>query len=97
MYWRPGCPYCALLRRGLRRAGLPYYAIDIYLARPAGRSIRTLGGRRKRDGTYRDRRGRGVGQPLGAAGPGRGRPGDTGSAARSAEQSRSLWHWFRRG
>jgi NAD(P)-dependent dehydrogenase (short-subunit alcohol dehydrogenase family) len=27
--WRPGCPYCARLRRGLRRAGVPTVERDI--------------------------------------------------------------------
>ena len=30
VYWRPGCPYCASLRRGLRRAGLPTVDVDIW-------------------------------------------------------------------
>ncbi len=30
VYWRPGCPYCGLLRRGLRRAGLPTVEVDIW-------------------------------------------------------------------
>ena len=30
MYWRPGCPYCAILRMRLRRTGLSYEAVDIW-------------------------------------------------------------------
>lgn len=30
VYWRRGCPYCASLRRGLRRAGLPTVEVDIW-------------------------------------------------------------------
>lgn len=30
VYWRPGCPYCMGLRRGLRRAGLATREIDIW-------------------------------------------------------------------
>ena len=30
VYWRRGCPYCASLRRGLRRAGLPTAEVDIW-------------------------------------------------------------------
>jgi mycoredoxin len=30
VYWRPGCPFCLVLRRGLRRAGLPTNDIDIW-------------------------------------------------------------------
>jgi glutaredoxin-like protein len=30
VYWRRGCPYCASLRRGLRKAGLATVEIDIW-------------------------------------------------------------------
>ncbi len=30
VYWRRGCPYCASLRRGLRRAGLTTVDVDIW-------------------------------------------------------------------
>lgn len=30
VYWRPGCPYCVSLRRGLRRAGLATEEVDIW-------------------------------------------------------------------
>lgn len=30
VYWRPGCPFCGSLRRGLRRAGLATEEIDIW-------------------------------------------------------------------
>ncbi|MCD9624245.1 glutaredoxin domain-containing protein [Rhabdothermincola salaria] len=30
VYWRPGCPFCASLRRSLRRAGLETTEIDIW-------------------------------------------------------------------
>ena len=30
VYWRPGCPFCGSLRRGLRRAGLPTHDVDIW-------------------------------------------------------------------
>lgn len=30
VYWRRGCPYCASLRRGLRRTGLPTTEVDIW-------------------------------------------------------------------
>ena len=29
VYWRRGCPFCGLLRRGLKRAGLPTREVDI--------------------------------------------------------------------
>ncbi len=30
VYWRPGCPYCIRLRRGLRRSGLATREVDIW-------------------------------------------------------------------
>jgi len=30
VYWRPGCPYCGSLRRGLRRAGVATEEVDIW-------------------------------------------------------------------
>jgi glutaredoxin-like protein len=30
VYWRPGCPYCLVLRRQLRRTGLDYQEINIW-------------------------------------------------------------------
>jgi glutaredoxin-like protein len=30
VYWRPGCPYCGSLRRGLRRSGLATREVDIW-------------------------------------------------------------------
>ncbi|WP_407663748.1 glutaredoxin domain-containing protein [Mycobacterium shottsii] len=30
VYWRPGCPFCWRLRRGLRRRGLPTREINIW-------------------------------------------------------------------
>ena len=30
VYWRRGCPFCASLRRGLRRHGLPVTEVDIW-------------------------------------------------------------------
>ena len=30
VYWRPGCPYCVRLRRGLHRAGVPTREVDIW-------------------------------------------------------------------
>ena len=35
MYWRPGCPYCTSLARGLRRGGLCFREVDIW-AEPEG-------------------------------------------------------------
>jgi mycoredoxin len=30
VYWRPGCPYCSRLRRGLRQVGLPVTEVNIW-------------------------------------------------------------------
>ncbi len=30
VYWRPGCPYCSMLRSGLRREGVPVNDINIW-------------------------------------------------------------------
>lgn len=35
LYWRPGCPFCALLRRRMRAHGVPCREIDIWQD-PAG-------------------------------------------------------------
>ncbi len=40
VYWRPGCPYCMSLRRGLRRAGLPTDEIDIWSQPTAASFVR---------------------------------------------------------
>lgn len=29
-YWRPGCPFCVSLRRGLSRRGIPFEAVNIW-------------------------------------------------------------------
>lgn len=29
-YWRPGCPFCMTLRRGLHRRGIPFEAVNIW-------------------------------------------------------------------
>jgi mycoredoxin len=30
VYWRPGCPFCSLLLRQLRRRGVPHQRVDIW-------------------------------------------------------------------
>lgn len=30
VYWRPACPFCMVLRRGLKKLGLPTQEIDIW-------------------------------------------------------------------
>jgi mycoredoxin len=44
VYWRPGCPYCSRLRRGLRRAGLSVHEVDIWADRSAAATVRELAG-----------------------------------------------------
>jgi mycoredoxin len=44
VYWRPGCPFCGSLRRGLARAGVPTREIDIW-ADPSGAArVRAVAG-----------------------------------------------------
>jgi mycoredoxin len=40
--WRPGCPYCALLLRGLARTGLVFDRIDIWEHPEAAAWVRTV-------------------------------------------------------
>lgn len=44
VYWRPGCPYCSYLRRGLRRAGLPRREINIWKDPVAAAAVRAHAG-----------------------------------------------------
>jgi glutaredoxin-like protein len=41
-YWRPGCPYCTWLRRGLRSKGLTFTEIDIWSAPEAAAFVRSV-------------------------------------------------------
>jgi glutaredoxin len=38
LYWRPGCPYCMALRRGLRRARVSVLEVNIW-EEPAGAEV----------------------------------------------------------
>jgi glutaredoxin len=40
--WRPGCPFCALLLRGLQRTGLRFDRIDIWEAPDAAAWVRVV-------------------------------------------------------
>jgi mycoredoxin len=40
--WRPGCPYCAMLLRGLERTGLVFDRIDIWEHPEAAAWVRTV-------------------------------------------------------
>lgn len=42
--WRPGCPYCARLRRGLRRRGIPTTELDIWNDKSAAARLRDVTG-----------------------------------------------------
>ena len=44
VYWRPGCPYCAGLRRGLRRSGLTTREVDIWSDPSAAAFVRAHAG-----------------------------------------------------
>lgn len=41
-YWRPGCPFCMRLRRGLHRRGLPIEAINIWEHPDAAARVRAV-------------------------------------------------------
>lgn len=42
--WRPGCPYCARLRRGLRRRGIATTEFDIWNDTSAAARVRNVTG-----------------------------------------------------
>ena len=44
VYWRPGCPYCAALRRRLRRLGVPTTEINIWSDPAAAGEVRRITG-----------------------------------------------------
>lgn len=44
VYWRPGCPYCAMLRRRLRRVGLVTTEVDIWANPEAAERVRSITG-----------------------------------------------------
>lgn len=44
VYWRPGCPYCAMLRVGLRGARVPAEWVNIWEDRAAAARLRALTG-----------------------------------------------------
>jgi glutaredoxin-like protein len=43
-YWRPGCPFCYVLRRGLRRVGLRLDEVDIWADPEAAAAVRGITG-----------------------------------------------------
>jgi glutaredoxin-like protein len=42
VYVRPGCPYCMVLRLGLRRTGLEYTEVDIWKDPEAAAFVRSV-------------------------------------------------------
>jgi glutaredoxin-like protein len=42
VYSRPGCPYCYLLRRGLRRRGVTFTEVDIWRDAEAAAAVRAV-------------------------------------------------------
>lgn len=42
VYWRPGCPWCARLRRGLAKAGVPTREVDIWQDPVAAAAVRAV-------------------------------------------------------
>jgi len=43
-YWRPGCPFCVSLRRGLSRRGIPFEAVNIWEDPDAAARVRAAAG-----------------------------------------------------
>jgi len=44
VYWRPGCPYCAMLRLGLRGARVPAEWVNIWEDAAAAARVRAITG-----------------------------------------------------
>jgi glutaredoxin len=44
VYWRPGCMFCLMLRRGLRKAGVPVAEVNIWEAPDAAAFVRRHAG-----------------------------------------------------
>lgn len=44
VYWRPGCPWCALLRRGLEEAGISTIELNIWEDPSAAAKVREVAG-----------------------------------------------------
>lgn|GEM_PF-682357 len=42
VYWRPGCPYCSALRRGLRREGLATREVNIWTDSEGAAIVRSI-------------------------------------------------------
>lgn len=44
VYWRPGCPFCRMLMRPLRRSGLPLREFNIWDDPAAAARVRSVAG-----------------------------------------------------
>jgi mycoredoxin len=44
VYWRPGCPYCRMLLRPLRRSGLRLREVNIWADPEAAARVRSVAG-----------------------------------------------------
>jgi mycoredoxin len=44
LYWRPGCPYCVRLRRGLQRAGASVVEVNIWEKPSGAAAVRAVTG-----------------------------------------------------
>ena len=44
VYWRPYCPYCVRLRRGLRREGIDFAEVNIWKEPEAAKLVRSHAG-----------------------------------------------------
>ena len=42
VYSRPGCPYCILLRRGLRRRSIAFTEVNVWQASAAAAAVRAV-------------------------------------------------------
>lgn len=41
-YWRPGCPFCARLSRGLRKSGIEFESVNIWEDPDAAARVRSV-------------------------------------------------------
>lgn len=42
VYWRPGCPFCSMLFRGLDRHGVAYERVNIWADKEAAAFVRSV-------------------------------------------------------
>jgi mycoredoxin len=98
VYWRPGCPYCAMLRLGLRSARVPATWVNIWEDRAAAARVRAITGGDETVPTV-EVGARAIVNPSArqvAAAVGAGRPGTRPSAGAAARLAR-MAGFFGRG